>query len=394
MIGTLVYVVHEYPARTQTFVQREIHSLRSQSQPVYVYPLHGDKQRLRVLRALMGHASVQRVRSATAELKARSVNLREIPRQLYAMAHGVNLARCIDELGTNDVHIHAHFVARCTDVAAYARIFSNQRRITTSATGHAGDVISPPSERALKRRVYSLDGVVSASNAVNTSLSQKTGRAGTVIHCGVASVPPWRKLRSDRATLNILTIARLVEKKNISILVDVAALLAARDIAVAWRVIGDGPMRNQLETQRNERGLESLVFDGHLNGTETLRALEDWADVFVLTPVPASSGDVDGIPVALMEAMAMSVPVISSDVGGVTELVTQGETGWLVDARNPVEIADAIEQTIRQTDATQAMTLRAHELVVSEFRSDTEATKLARFFSDVHQSVQTLESGV
>ena len=141
----------------------------------------------------------------------------------------------------------------------------------------------------------------------------------------------------------ILTISRFVEKKGIEY-----ALLAVADCVdehpeLEYRLIGSGPRRDRYDTLIERLGIEdNVTFLGSVSD-ETLIEELDRASAFVLPCVVAKDGDRDGIPVALMEAMAMETPVVSTYVSGIPELITDGENGFLCSERSVAKIASNIK---------------------------------------------------
>ncbi|WP_298284974.1 glycosyltransferase, partial [Acidocella sp.] len=153
----------------------------------------------------------------------------------------------------------------------------------------------------------------------------------------------------------ILSVGRLVPKKGHDDLIEACRLLRARGVSFRCRIVGAGPLRQEMAAQIMAGGLEGLVtLDGAMTHAD-LVALYRTAEVFALAPRITEDGDRDGIPNVIAEAMATGVPVVSTRVSGIPELVRDGETGRLVPPRDPLALADAIEQTL--TDRAGALRL-------------------------------------
>ena len=136
--------------------------------------------------------------------------------------------------------------------------------------------------------------------------------------------------------LRLLSVCRLVEKKGIDVAIKALAMLRERHPEIAWTydIGGDGPLEATLRGLVNEHGLEAHVrFLGPLSHDETLRRIAE-ADALLAPSVTAADGDQEGIPVTLMEAMALGTVVISSWHSGIPELVTHGQSGLLSDERD------------------------------------------------------------
>jgi glycosyltransferase involved in cell wall biosynthesis len=139
-----------------------------------------------------------------------------------------------------------------------------------------------------------------------------------------------------------MSVGRLVEKKGHHYLVEACHLLQKEGVDFECRILGDGPLKSELEAMITRYNLAQHV---HLLGgqpqQEVLAQLSQ-SDVFVLACVVAKNGDRDGMPVSLAEAMAMEIPVISTDLVGIGEMIKPG-AGYLVPPEDPVALAEAIK---------------------------------------------------
>lgn len=167
-----------------------------------------------------------------------------------------------------------------------------------------------------------------------------------------------RELQIQPETPFIFSAGRLQEQKAYPYLINAALLLKQRKIDYAILIAGDGEMRSQLEGQVKQLGLEDrIVFLGFREDIPQLIAL---ADVFVLSSLW------EGLPVVILEAMAAGLPVVSADVGGVAELVVDGETGYLVPPGDPRALADALEKVLSLPAGKKAALGRAGRKRVEE----------------------------
>ncbi len=174
----------------------------------------------------------------------------------------------------------------------------------------------------------------------------------------------------------ILSVGRLVPKKGLNDLIAACALLKAAGVAFRCRIIGEGPLRNALQEQINAAGLEAAVT---LEGAMThasLIALYATADIFALAPRIADDGDRDGIPNVIAEAMAIGLPVVSTDVSGIPELVRNLETGLLVPPRNPAALAQAMEQLLRERPLALRLAAQGRALLERDFDLWTTTRRL------------------
>jgi glycosyltransferase involved in cell wall biosynthesis len=160
--------------------------------------------------------------------------------------------------------------------------------------------------------------------------------------------PPTATKRVPAAdgTLRILFVGRLVERKGVTHLVEAVGRLAP-DLRARLSVIGDGPERVSLEAQIARDGLgDRVTLRGRVSEVE-LRDAYAAADVFVLPSILDARGDTEGLGVVLLEAMSYGVPVIGSDLGGISDIVRDGETGLLVPPADPAALAAALERLTR-----------------------------------------------
>lgn len=201
-----------------------------------------------------------------------------------------------------------------------------------------------------------------------------------VRHMGVDCASLHYRARALTAgePLRLLSVARLIEKKGISYAL-AALQLAQQQLPVPfeYHIVGDGPLRAQLEGEVDALGLRDRVrFHGSLDSAR-VQALMQSMHGFLAPSVTAANGDMEGIPVALMEAMAQGVPVISTKHSGIPELVRDGDTGRCVPERDAAALAAALVEWAQAPGGWSEMTRRARDLVQAEFDMPTLARQLA-----------------
>jgi colanic acid/amylovoran biosynthesis glycosyltransferase len=190
----------------------------------------------------------------------------------------------------------------------------------------------------------------------------------------------------ERSSVNevcqLLSVGRLVAKKGYEYLIAACALLSQRGLDFRCCIVGEGPRAETLKTLVAEHGLESKVtFTGALAAAD-VRRLYQQSDIFALACVVVDSGDRDGMPTVLIEAMATGIPVVSTPVTGIPELVTDGENGLLVPERDVAALAKALEALIQDRDLRISMGHSARERVAKEFDSRRTAPQLASVFRE------------
>jgi glycosyltransferase involved in cell wall biosynthesis len=219
--------------------------------------------------------------------------------------------------------------------------------IPFSFTAHGSDLHRD--RRLLREKVHEAERVVAISDYNRRLIGDECGSAAerkvTVLHCGADTSlfhPRPRLQRTGR--LEVVCVASLEEVKGHRHLLDACRLLVDRGVELDCRLVGDGPLRAALETRIAELDLGRHV---HLDGPKPRREVGEilgGADLAVCPSVFTAQGDREGIPVALMEAMATGLAVVASDISGIPELVDDGETGLLVSPGDPRALADAIER--------------------------------------------------
>jgi len=237
--------------------------------------------------------------------------------------------------------IHVHWLVPQGVVAMIAA-----PHVPKLVTVHGGDVYGLRDR--LSRRLFR--AVLKNADAVTTMNSEMLDRlvelgadpATTVVLSMGADVAAIRPLAAaaERRGGRILFVGRLVEKKGVSVLLEALRLLDGSDYDL--RVVGDGPLRSELTSQ--SAGL-SVSFAGLL-GREALAAEFGAASIAVFPSVPAASGDQDGLPVALLEAMSTGCAVVASDLPGLRDAVEDGQSGVLTTPGSAEELAIALSRLL------------------------------------------------
>jgi colanic acid/amylovoran biosynthesis glycosyltransferase len=281
---------------------------------------------------------------------------------------------------TDFEHLHVHFMDRAVLVAL---VVSRFLRKTYSFTAHAADIYT---HAALVREKIENARFMITVSQYNKEYLLKTypGISVGKIHI----LHPWVDLsqfvpgpeRPAHSCLHVLSVGRLVEKKGHVDLIDAFILLRKNGVDADCQIVGEGPLRSVLEKRISDAALEDRVhLLGALPQSQVVGLLREWADVFTLPCVIARNGDRDGIPVSLAEAMAMELPVISTDIVGINELVQRG-TGLLVPPHDPIALAGALTTMSVQNILTH-MGCKGREVVDREFNLQKGTRELAWLFS-------------
>ncbi len=196
-----------------------------------------------------------------------------------------------------------------------------------------------------------------------------------VVYLGL-DLANWRQRAAPQRRGVLLSAARLVPKKGLQFVPAALRILRDRGIVCRWRVIGDGPERFALEAACRERGVADLVeFLGALASNEVRRELLT-ADLAVLPCVIAADGERDGIPVFLNEAMALAVPVVTTPISGIPEMVRDGETGFLAQPGDSQSLADTIARALASPELARTVGDSGRALVHDMLDVDVTAAQL------------------
>lgn len=265
-------------------------------------------------------------------------------------------------------HIHAHWGST---TATMAWVISELTGIPWSFTLHRWDIaennlLKVKIERAAFTRCIAEDGRREVLNIVGMAYQEKV----KVLHLGVR-IPetlPQQSKRS-RSELVIACPANLVSVKGHRFLVEACALLAEQGIRnFQCLIMGDGPLEEEIRKQIAQLGLEEVVkLVGRIPHESLLHMYEQGeVDTVALPSIVTADGEKEGIPVALMEAMAYKIPVISTNTGGIPELLSDG-AGLMVEEKDSVQLADAIEKLIKDSRLAAEIGQKGYERVKDQF---------------------------
>jgi glycosyltransferase involved in cell wall biosynthesis len=206
-----------------------------------------------------------------------------------------------------------------------------------SAAAHAYDIYEHGGDWWLREKLEPA-AFVHTSTEMGCRALVARGLAPERIHCirrGLDRLPAVRPLRASRSPLRLLAVARLVEKKGLDRQLRIYAALRAAGIPFEARIVGEGPLRAELERLAGRLGVAgSVTFAGHLPHHEIWNQL-NWADALLHTGVIAPSGDRDGLPNVIPEAMSAGVLVLTSPEAAATEAVTDGVNGVVAPVDDP-----------------------------------------------------------
>jgi colanic acid/amylovoran biosynthesis glycosyltransferase len=397
----IAYLINQYPKVSHSFIRREIQALERAGVEVTRVSVRGwnevaadaadevEKNKTRYL--LQGGllpllwATVWCAVSApwrfvtalsNALIFARG-SLRPLPLHLVYLAEACLLKRWLAAARCD--HVHAHFGTNATEVVYLCERLGGPG---FSFTVHGPEEFDMPAALHLARKVQRARFVVAISSFGRSQLmrwiSADDWAKVRVVHCGLDGDFLAQSLTPPPRTMQLVCVGRLCEQKGQLLLLRAVHRLREQGQRVQLVLAGDGEMRPQVEALIAELGLGDQVrITGWIGGDVVRKEILD-ARALVL---PSFA---EGLPVVLMEAMALGRPVISTYIAGIPELVHDGVNGWLIPAGDIQALADAMREVLQHDDADLArIGARAHDRAVDRHSIETEAAKLVTHFQAV-----------
>jgi len=291
-------------------------------------------------------------------------------------------------------HLHAHFGTEPTTVAMLA---SRLGGLPYSFSAHAYDIYdrSRVDLVLLKEKIARAQFVVTCTEYNRRTLRKLAGRVAPrriirVYHgVDLTRFRPDQSVQRERHT--ILAVGRLVDKKGFPYLLHAIKVLREKGRSFQCLIVGEGEERENLAAQINASGLQDLVRLPGARTQEQVLNMMRLATLFVLPCVVADSGNRDGLPNALVEALAVGLPVISTTLSGIPELIEHGTNGLLVPPGDSVSLAAAIEQLLMNPDLRERLASNGLKTVTESFdlqkTSKMLQSRLARSMSVARSSV-------
>lgn len=390
----VVYIVSQFPCLSETFIVREIDGLISQGVDVRIVSLKPDAgDRLPDgSEGLLDRAWHPQPAAAALVAVARAVArgpvavLRGVAailadswsRPVVALKSLAALYRGLEQVPRlvqfSPQVIHAHWA---TYPATVAWVLGMLLDTPFGFTCHAHDIFVERQLLARKIRDAALAVTISRFNVewLREHATPEAPGKLRIVHCGVdLARNVWRPDGREPATL--IAVGRLDPIKGFDVLVEAMSLLEQAGLAARCRLIGAGPLEQHLRRLAAARGVAHCIDFAGAQPQAVVREALDAATVFVLPSQVAADGNRDGIPVALMEAMASGCPVISTRVSGIPELVEDGVNGLLVDPRDPQALADAIARLLGDPALRRQFAVQARARIEEQFDARREALRM------------------
>jgi glycosyltransferase involved in cell wall biosynthesis len=397
----IAYLINQYPMVSHTFIRREILALERQGFEVIRISLSGwnakltdpqdllERERtfyvaregwLKVLAAVMGTLLTRPLSMIAVFVTAFRIAFsgdRPPWAHLGYFAEACLLEHWLRRSGAR--HLHAHFSTNSAEVAMYVHALGGPR---WSFTVHGVATLENPKFTKLREKVLDCVFVVGICSFARGQLMRFTDQHSwpkiQVVHCGLEPTDYSAPEGPAPSARRLVCVGRLCHEKAQLLLVQAAQRLVQQGVNFELVLAGDGELRSEIEAMIARYALGARVrITGWLSGEQVRDELQT-ARALVLPSIA------EGLPVVIMEAMALRRPVISTYVAGIPELVIAGEHGWLVPCGDIELLAEAMRDCL---DAPEEMLVRMGEAararVLARHNIDTEAAKLAKLFRDV-----------
>ena len=280
-------------------------------------------------------------------------------------------------------HLHAHFAHNPTVVAMFTHQLTG---VPYSFTAHAKDIYVKTPPALLRAEAHRARAVVTCTEYNRRYLTPQIGPAASSklhrIYHGLDLSQfnfCWPRA-SDPEPPVILSVARLTEKKGLNDLILAADILRRWGRCFRVEIVGEGPLRQSLEARVSRLGLNDEVKLLGALPHEILCSKYQEACVFALPCTVATDGDRDGIPNVLLEAMASGVPILSTPVSGIPELITSEGEGLLVPPNNPARLADALVRLLTSPELRERLALFARAKIETSFSIERSSAQLLSLF--------------
>ncbi|RJR38643.1 MAG: glycosyltransferase [Deltaproteobacteria bacterium] len=392
----VAYLLLWFPEPSQTFILDEVNTLCRLGLEVKVYTLYGPRPSQRLAGMAPALAPVERLgiaslgtlvldllrllrdrrplaRRVLAETLVRKWRRLETAGEaLWATLAGLHLGKRLQAAGFQ--HLHAPWA---DGPATAAWVASRLSGIPFSCAAHARDIYPP--DGALREKLAAASFIRAISRINRDFLAACEPAAAdkiAVIHLGAPLKLRPGPRRPPRAPYQLLSIGRMVPKKGFPILLEACRELAARGVDFHLILAGDGSQRRELVELAQGYGLSGRVhFPGFVPHGQVPRLFLR-ADLFIMPSIIAPSGDRDGIPTVIMEALAHEVPVVSTCVSGIPEIVLPGKTGWLAPPGDAKALAGAVMEALSDPEEARRRGRAGKELVAREFDSEKNYGRL------------------
>jgi len=402
-MAKVAYIMSRFPHLPETFILREMNMMSKEGVEIVLFPLikshqsivHAEAQHWIKKAHYTGFFSgpiiwaffkllITRPFTWMLILKKTIVEnwpeMKYLLRSLVFLPKAVYLADVFNRLGVQHVHVHY-----ATFPAYVAWVIHQLTGLSYSVTVHAHDIYV--SQAMLTSKLGDAARVIAISKYNKRFLIERVAASLEhnirVIHCGIE--PAWynREKRIDTSVsdlFSILSIGSLQPYKGQEYLIQACALLKNESIPFECKIVGSGKLESRLYELIEEYDLANeVVLLGSKTQSEVAELLLQ-TDCYVQPSIIDRTGKMEGIPLSLMEALASELPVVASDISGISELVSDGETGYNVSEKSPEELVKALVSIYRDPTEANRRAKQGKQLVLTEFHLIKNVKQLAAEF--------------
>ena len=404
MIKTVAYLAPEIISTSATFIYKEIFALQNKSIDVIPISVHESKiivqdskvKKLSETITCLYEQSLASVLFCNTKiflentqnyLKTLQIVFGDITtlgiskfrswKLLYQFFYAASLATIIRQNSCQ--HLHIHFAHVPTQIGMYASLLTG---VPFSFTAHANDIFE--NGILLKEKVERAKAAITISNHNYHFLTEQEVDINKlkIVRCGIDTD---NNKYTPRTTLNtppkIGSLGRLVEKKGMDDVILALSKLHQKGTDFYLEIGGDGYLNDYLKKLAIKHNLkEKIIFKGAIPNDRVYSWLKE-LDIFILACKEDNNGDKDGIPVVLMEAMTVGIPVISTKISGIPELIQDEISGFLAEPNNPESLANTIEQLLHSPQLIAPITQAARNRVTEEFGMNSNVERLMSVFN-------------
>ncbi|MFH1440643.1 MAG: glycosyltransferase family 4 protein [Candidatus Omnitrophota bacterium] len=381
----VIYILHVFPKISETFILNEILEVQRKGITVEVFAFARTKEN-------KVHDSFKEVQSVNyfsnwrffAKISAHFYWLFKHPlRYMKVIFIALNMKNGIFKVFLWDLdnvllvskrspeHIHAHFGTRAADLSMLINLLTN---IPFTFTTHRYDVFdSPPKNYRLKSKLAKKHITISQFNERYLIDRFNVNKNDIeIIHCGVNC---YDKVQRNKNNFPVITcVARLEKTKGLDNLIKACNILKREGVVFSCNIVGNGSERARLAMQIKDYGLLNEV---NLLGDKTQKEVFDLMSSSSMIVLPSRS---EGIPVSLMEAMALRIPVISTKINGIPELIENEKNGFLVSVDDVKDLTEKIKKLIENKQLREIFVENGYKKVKDKFNLEKETDKLIKIW--------------
>ncbi len=388
-MSSFAYLFERFPSFGQTFCYREVAELDRQGVAAPIFSIRTPKNEPpqawdpRIVRRVCYLPE----ESGLLEEVRRASKKRQLPLEVTAVIEewgrrtdflrlyqAAFVGLRLQQMGVS--HVHAHFAGMAARTAFWIRRFFP---ITYSFTAHANDIFAPRNfEISLDKLVKTARAIATETDYAERFLRDRFPECAARIHRIYNGVKLTEFGRADfsAAIPLIVAVGRLIPKKGFPDLIRACRLLAESGTRFVCEIFGDGPLERELRLQIEEAGLQERVRLVGAQPQQEIRKRLARANVFVLPSVRDRDGGMDNLPTVIMEAMASGLPVVSTAIGGIPEMVLDNQTGFLVTPGDVLALASAIEKLVNDRPLARRLGLAGYQRAEQLFDIEKNARDL------------------